>query len=339
MAILNAVVFDPFAADAESNSFFSQTPTWDTNGLLVDSPGGEGGRSLALRNDRAVHLAAPAVDPRRLVVHTRWCCPGRSVAFSYLLFGFGVSAAAQRLSVQFDTHTQKIRLVCGATLLGEADITRDTWYTIVLDAYCHDTEGYAHLYLDGHLVVSVEDADTSNNTNDITNVIVKGNVAGTQANDFGYFRWFIIDGADADVGRSCIYDPVGADEGTPYWAPDTGADLYTQLEEAPHDGDDSYIRSTDEGDIAQFAAAMDFTGLLVEAVRPLVIAKREAAEGTSAITLRLRHGASVVTAADRAVTTTYLPLAMPWILDVPGGTGWTNKQYEDAVFEIEHVTV
>lgn len=248
------------------------------------------------------------------------------------------------------TSTGTITAYRHTTLLGTSSsaITAGVWQYLEVKCTIHDTAGYVEVRLNGSPILTLPPTpgtlDTRNGgtVGTINGLYLLSDGMVTVTSLTATIDDLVVMNTSGSVNNDFLGDvrvqarfPTDAGNYT-QWTPVSGAN-YTNVDENPPNDDTDYVSSGTPGHIDTYQhEAISPLAATIHAVAVNLRVRKDDG-GAREVRAKMRHGSTDANGATTAVPTNY-GYQQSIFEDVPGGTGWTYGQVNDAEAGMELVT-
>jgi len=217
----------------------------------------------------------------------------------------------------------------GIVAVSTASLPLDSITHIEVKVTFHNSTGAVRIWINGVEDSNTTGIDTINAGTSCTGVVLM--------KEDGRLLWkytdFIVHNDTGPLGDVGVYYfPANADGAETDFTPSAG-DNYQCLDDIGPDEDTTYNESDGTAGHRDTINTTNPTGLTIISVGALVRA-RKTDTGAATLLIGAKHSTNETQSAAKALSTDYLTL-LEFIDDVPGGTGWTLTQVQDALVSYE----
>jgi hypothetical protein len=296
-------------------------------------------------SQRLLSRSIPGTNTLTLGVAIRFEDP-ENVSGNHPLVSFNTAAAAAQFRVGLNISNQVFIQLGTSTILATSSIpggvfTADVWYYLEVEAFVHDTTGFVRVYLDGNLLVEIENADTrgQGGTDLVEMIRFHGNTGGGTSdgpNIVNIDDIYVLD--DTTRLGQCRVSTLlpNADTADADWTPLGAGSHFAEVDD--DNGDTSYIASDTIGDLDMFDAQdLAFTPQTVHAVQVSWRARKDDAANRE-VRSKIRSDAATAQGATRTLTSSYLYYHDVFEQDPDAAGPWTGAAVAAMAIGVETVT-
>lgn len=275
--------------------------------------------------------------------------------------GIGFSAGTSRIYLRIDSSDGEITLrraatssTGGDTTLATASIpaqfgTTGTWFHVGITHKVDDTDGFLSLYVDGQQILtytgdtrpSFWNGSAVEYDDSLLYILGPGanSISGAPGFQSAYLDDMYIDSivGEADgivpARRFLMVLPTAAGEDEA-WTPEPAGDNYANVDDNPHDGDNSYNKAlaADLRDTFEVGNITVPTDHVIVAVIPTVFAKRLDSEADNALSVHAWDGVQYEDSADLDLAMSYNTPVFARFTTQPDGSAWTETDFNAMEF-------
>jgi hypothetical protein len=290
-------------------------------------------RSIAGTNTLTLGVAIRFEDPE-------------NVSNNHPVIAFMTAAAGAQFRIGLNTSGQVFIQLGTSTILATSAeagpaFAANVWYYLEVEAFVHDTTGFVRVYLDGNLLVQIENADTRGQAGtDLVEMIrLHGNTGGGTSdgpNIWSIDDLYVLD-ASTRLGQCRVSTLLPhADTGDADWTPLGAGSHFAEVDD--DNGDTSYIASDTAGDLDMLDAQdLPFTPQTVHAVQISWRARKDDA-ATREVRSKIRSDGATSDGATRTLTSSYLYYHDVFEADPDAAGPWTGAAVAAMQIGIETVT-
>jgi hypothetical protein len=295
-----------------------------------------GGSALAGDQFLNATISVPGA-PTQFSMGFAWQATTALPGFQANLAQFKVSGATQ-IQVLTNVDGSLSVLRAGSTTLGStaAVLSPNVWAYIEFECVISATVGVFNIYVNSVQVLALSGVNTKGQTAssiDQLTLFPGANVNNQLADDF------YMTSVASKLGE-CRVETVrpSADTAQKDWTPNSGATNFSRVNEAPIDGDTSFISSSTAGQIDLY----DFTDLssapsTIHAVQTTVIARKDDAT-TRTLRSKVKSSSTTANGATTALSTSYAAIRDIFVNDPNTSSAWTGSTFNAAQMGVEEVS-
>lgn len=220
-----------------------------------------------------------------------------------------------------------VRAVQGvSTVLGSSSPgiwTADVFHYLECEFVLHDSTGQFRVWVDGVQVINLSGVDTKGQTA-TTVASLDFNFSGNGNGGMVIDDYYQTDAARLGECRVVTLSPT-ADTADKDWAPNSGSNNYSRVNEKPSDGDTTYVTSSTPGDLDLYDMQdLGFVPATIHAVQSSIIARKDDS-ADRAVRANIKSGSSVANGAALGLTSGYVQRVTIHATDPNGGGAWSSS--------------
>jgi len=236
------------------------------------------------------------------------------------------------LAYNASTGTLAVYRGDNSNLLGSSPVfPTTTWQYVELSVTRNGSTGTVDLKIDGASVLSLTGQNTGSSA--IDNISLRGLGGNTKFDDL-----YVVNSITS-LGECRVTTLVpNADTADKDWAANSGSNNYDRVNQAPADGDTTYISSSNVGDIDLYdMGALGFTPAQIHAVQTAIVARKDDAT-LRQVRAKLKSGSTTADGGDHTLGTSYNTFRELLTQDPDTSAAWSASGVNAVQVGVELVT-